>query len=279
MRIQHSYAKANRDDQVPPIRPGRTLCDPSDDTAAALATARDRLTMTAKQCQQRKALSNGGPYYGEKGQLEELVREIARSDGVDALVTRNNYGCLVLNAARALFIDVDMPEPSPATGRINECGDRLEGLWRRSFDDLRTVLASEGEEGFRIYRTAAGFRVLATTHEFDPGSPQSYRLMNAVGADADFVRLCGIQNSFRARLTPKPWRCGMPQPPSSFPRRLPDDQRRFAAWLAQYERASRDRATCQYLEDIGPSDRHPRLAPIVEFHDRESRAFEPLYLA
>jgi hypothetical protein len=33
-------------------------------------------------------------------------------------------------------------------------------------------------------------------------------LMRFLRADPDYVRLCAVQECYRARLTPKPWRCG-----------------------------------------------------------------------
>jgi hypothetical protein len=103
--------------------------------------------------------------------------------------------------------------------------------------------------------------------------------MNAVGADSDFVSLCRIQNSFRARLTPKPWRCGSRRPPNMFPRQAAEARWRFSRWLSQYENACRDRATCRFLEHVGPAAVHDRIAPIVELHDRVTKAHIDLPLA
>ena len=252
----------------------------STDAAEALSVARARLTFAAAQCQGRRALSSNGKYYGiTKAHQEEIVLNISSTQTSDAVVTRNHYGSLVLNAAHALFIDVDADEPGvvqPLAGAFLRGGPKY---WQSMFDDLRVVLQSEANEGFRIYRTAAGFRLLATTHEFEPGSPPSNRLMQAVGADAAFVKLCRIQKNFRARLTPKPWRCGTRLPPNSYPRESAEQQRRFTQWRSQYEHACRPRATCQYLGHVGPSDIHRRIAPIIELHDRETKAFQSLQLA
>jgi hypothetical protein len=103
--------------------------------------------------------------------------------------------------------------------------------------------------------------------------------MHAAGADAVFMNLCSVQQNFRARLTPKPWRCGMHRPPNLFPRQTIAEQRLFADWLSQYEQACRDRATCHFLEHVGRTAVHDRLAPIIDFHDRETRALEALPLA
>jgi hypothetical protein len=249
------------------------------DSAAALSAARARLTTIAKRCQREKTALFNVLYYGQRSQLEETIDDLPCTSVLDAVVTRNHYGCLVLNAAHALFIDVDMLTPSPSFHPTEPCGSRQQGSCQRMLSDLRTVLGSEPDEGFRIYRTAAGFRILAVTHEFEPGSRQSLRLMSAVGADDAFVKLCRTQNSFRARLTPKPWRCGAGRPPNSFPREFSREQHRFATWRALYEQACRDRATCQFLEHIGPTKIYDPIGPIVEVHDRETRAFQSLPLA
>ena len=98
-------------------------------------------------------------------------------------------------------------------------------------------------------------------------------------ADSHFVRLCGTQKTFRARLTPKPWRCGATEPPNQFPRQSADEQRSYSEWLAGYENACRNRATCQFLKHVGPQETHKRLKPIIEFHDRATKSHEELELA
>ncbi len=251
--------------------------DPQGDAAAALAAARARLATSNQEYQRRHGLFNQ-VYYGDKSRREEVIHEISCAPA-DAVVTRNHYGSLVLNAAHTLFIDVDMFQARPMSRLLNASSHHWRGPWRRMLRDLRTVLASEKEAGFRIYRTAAGFRILGTTHEFNAASPRSKRLMTAVGADNAFIRLCRVQKTFRARLTPKPWRCRTTLPPDTYPRRSKREQQRFAEWLLRYENACRDRATCQFLEHVGPKETHERVAPIIQLHDRETKALEALELA
>jgi hypothetical protein len=245
------------------------------DGSAALAAARSRLIAAAERQQRGNKIVCGEYYGGGKG--EEVVGDIVCRGAADSIVTRNHYGCLVLNAAHALFIDVDVLAPDQLVAADGAGG--WNPTWHIVFNDLRTVLAGEADESFRIYRTAAGFRVLATANEYDPTSPHSAELMRAAGADADFVDLCRIQNSFRARLSPKPWRCGLRRPPNLFPRHTESEQSRFAEWLSGYERASTNRATCRYLGGIGPARIHPRIASVIELHDRETRAHNALELA
>ena len=63
------------------------------------------------------------------------------------------------------------------------------------------------------------------------------------------------------------------------PAQSADEQQSFAEWLASYEHACQDRATCQFLEHVGPKETHQRLAPIIEFHDRATKSHEALELA
>jgi hypothetical protein len=245
-----------------------------------LAAARARLANSHTRYQREKAPRND-IYYPSRGDsgAEQSITDIDAVESLDAVVTRNHYGSIVLNAHHAMFIDVDMPDPSDPPHPGYAWKGPINSLWKSTFEDLCTVLESERGTGFRVYRTAAGFRVLAVTHEFDPGSDAATDLMASVGADDAFVRLCGTQKTFRARLSPKPWRCGTTRPPNDFPRLSAEDQSCFAAWLREYDRRCRDRATCQFLDDVGPSGVHERIAPIVEFHDRETKAFAALELA
>jgi hypothetical protein len=270
MRVQYSYpASPNASTEF--RRPGCDIaivghCAPA---GKGVALARDRLVAAARrQASQPRA---GDEYYG--GGPEEPAEEepVPIQEQIDGLITRNHYGCIVLNAAHALFIDVDVLDERQRCRPIEP--------WQQVLDDLRTVLSNERDEGFRIYRTAAGFRIIASGREYEPASPRSAGLMECVGADADFVSLCRIQNSFRARLTPKPWRCGARRPPNFFPRDTLQENLCFTQWLTGYERACRGYATCQYLGHVGSEYVHERIAPIVELHDRETNAHAALPLA
>ena len=55
-----------------------------------------------------------------------------------------------------------------------------------------------------------------------------------------YRRLCRTQKWFRARLTPKPWRCGFENPPCRWP--WPDGraEARYKDWETRYKKACRD---------------------------------------
>lgn len=196
-----------------------------------------------------------GYAYGDRPVREQIIEEIKGPGGEpDALLTRNSYGSVVLNAARSMFVDVD-GAGSPA-GKLRSSGG-----------------------SFRLYRTAGGFRLLATDRVYTPGSSESESLMRQVGADPAFIQLCRIQDSFRARLTPKPWRIGKAAPPGDYPREDAGLQRDFDKWLQEYDRAAGSKATCQFVETIGDGTIHPDVAPIVQLHDDRTRATSSLPLA
>lgn len=221
------------------------------------------------------------PYlYGTRLVREEILQELPGSEGgLAAVVTRNVYGCEVLNTAQAMFVDVDLPGPT--------IGQRL-GRWlgRRAADpveervgELRSILETDRWRAGRIYRTAAGLRVLITDSLFEPASAEAEKLMVSLGADPAFLRLCRVQKSFRARLNPKPWRCGADRPPGRHPREDPKVQKEFERWLAGYETAAAGWATCDLVTEFGSGRVHDEIAPLLQLHDEATRCGSGLPLA
>ncbi len=222
------------------------------------------------------AFGNEAYFYGKAPLREEIVGSVGDAQAEPAaLVTRNRYGALVLNTARVPFIDVDAPASGGSFLRSLFGGKQADPV----LDRVRAACAGYPRASFRIYRTAAGFRVLATDLLVDPSSGQAQELLAAFGADPYFVKLCKLQSSFRARLTPKPWRCGCRTPPASYPRESPQAQQAFGAWLREYEAAIRSRATCELVETQGPGRVLAEAAAIVAEHDRACLSREKLPLA
>ena len=193
--------------------------------------------------------------YGDRPLREEIVQTLSS----DAVVTRNLYGALVVNAARVMFVDVDTGEDS---SKEAERLDQLQG-WADDHGDL----------GVRIYKTAAGFRALITNRTFDPKSDETRELLEEAGSDPLYVKLCSVQQSFRARLTPKPWRIGIRPPRVRFPYDNPDE---IKQWAKGYDAASREVSVCQFVEATGPNDVIAEVQPILELHDRVAVGDQPL---
>src|SRR6266404_5578463 len=82
----------------------------------SVAEAQALAQQAAQRMAARIASGQGFPEryaYPGRQVREEIVEEIKSPLGdVAAAVTRNAYGSLVLNAARVLFIDIDLPDSS-----------------------------------------------------------------------------------------------------------------------------------------------------------------------
>jgi len=130
--------------------------------------------------------------------------------------------------------------------------------WAQSHRDL----------GVRVYRTAAGLRCLITNQLFDPTATETVELLRQAGSDPLYVRLCHAQSCFRARLTPKPWRCGASTPPVRYPWSGSDQEALFCRWQAEYEQAAGNYSVCRLVGQTGPSVVHPDIQPLVSLHDR-----------
>lgn len=250
-----------------------------DGPAEARQLAEERLARLVERVRSGEPIPRAGYLYGDRPLREEIVEEHpSPDDGATMLVTRNSYGALILNTAGAMFVDVDLPPPprqgllARLFGKIPPQDDTVELARLRS-----RLEALPGR--FRIYRTAAGWRVLATDRLYEPASAEAQAAMAKMGADPAYRQLCRVQESFRARLTPKPWRCGQSNPPSPFPREDARDRARFERWLGRYGEACRDKATCRLVESVADEWITPQLAPVVDLHDARTRASEALPLA
>jgi hypothetical protein len=210
-----------------------------------------------------------GQYPYARGPVrEELLDEISDGDRLQAVTTRNAYGAIVLNSAGALFADIDYPEVS--------LWSRIRSLFRgggegRDEEILSRVDAytlQHPRAGLRLYRTAAGFRCLATHRTYEPGSREANELLEALGSDPLYVRLCKAQKCFRARLTPKFWRCSADRPPSRYPWASTGDERTYRSWQESYERQIRGYSTCALVGSFGSPRIDHEVGRVLDVHDR-----------
>ena len=152
------------------------------------------------------------------------------------------------------------------------------GRGAASIATLRQWLTSHPDWRVRVYRTHSGLRYLVTHALFGPNEADAQQTMRALGADPQYIQLCSAQKSFRARLTPKPWRIGMETPPVRFPYESPADERAMRDWEARYNAASSGYATCEFVEELGGGTEHPEVAPLRALHDEHARATSGLPL-
>jgi hypothetical protein len=255
---------------------------------AAAAVARDHARRVAERLatDDAKAKQYG---YGDRPLPEPVLREFrSGGDAPSAVITRNAYGALVMNARDLMFVDIDR-EDAPASGPgLMSSVMSLFGKPKPApapppaIDPVVAGIQGVAERNslpVRVYKTAAGYRVLVLSPRFEAGSSRSEALLGEFGSDKLYVRLCKMQESFRARLTPKPWRCGLKQPPVTFPFDDPKDEARFREWEAQYTAAVARYATCRFVGSFGGGSMEPGFQELVEYHDRETKATSGLGLA
>ncbi|MCY2989035.1 MAG: hypothetical protein NTY19_14365 [Planctomycetota bacterium] len=226
--------------------------------------------------------------YGQLPLREEVLKSITDAQGQPFLVmTRNNYGVVILNTARVAFLDLDFPRTAGG-GQLKRLFARWFGkpvpapdaqqeaeIWQR----LEQFVAVNSGHGFRVYRTFAGLRAIATHDLYDPASPTTLEMFQQLGTDPLYVRLCKVQECFRARLTPKPWRCGCLPNPVRWPREDAGQQSKFEKWDANYTASQDKYATCRLLGTLGVDQVRPEVDQVIQIHDRMTRCNAPLPLA
>jgi hypothetical protein len=223
--------------------------------------------------------------YADRPVREEVVEEITGADGdAAAALTRNSYGSLVLNTRDLVFIDIDLPQETSGGGLVGA----LKGLFGKSEADdpasrirrrVAAQTATRPDLTIRLYRTFAGFRCAVTNRRMSPAGPESRRLLGEFGADPLYVRLCQVQQSYRARLTPKYWRCGGRRPPNRFPWDTEADEQEYRAWEREYEAQSARFATCRFVEQFGSQEGNAESAALIRLHDELTKSDSGLELA
>ncbi len=204
--------------------------------------------------------------YAQRSKPEPIINEIPAPDGSRAAaVTLNALGCQILNTQSLAFVDVDLPEPKP--------GFRLFARKKQSDPTeqprklLRNWIAADSRRAARVYRTAAGLRYAITNPPLDPTADTTHDLSQSLQADTLYTNLCKHQQCFRARLTPKPWRTDLGNPPRKLSRNNLTDPD-LDAWLSSYSDTSDRYATCHIIEDHNsatPAD--ATAAHILDLHD------------
>lgn len=209
------------------------------------------------------------PYVADDVICEEVVQEIEAEGKVVAVLTRNAYGALVMNASQMMFIDLDFPwagrsgclfpfwrpKPPPQNPEAT-LRDRI-AQWHSQHPELHV----------RVYRTKNGIRLIVTNQSFPTVEETSLAMMTELGADHLYVQLCRTQKCFRARLSPKPWRMGLKMPPSRFPFDKEADRAAYERWDDHYRSVTSQYGVCLFLESLGGQKVLPIHAPLIDLHD------------
>lgn len=212
------------------------------------------------------------------------------------IVTRNRYGADILNADTVMFLDWDA-HPAPRQGwqglvdRISVLfkGSHLEAAQRgqdQRVQEAKIALeatirskVSELNLGIRLYETCNGLRGIVTSSRFEPTDSVALDLMTYLGADPLYVKLCRLQNTFRARLTPKHWRIGLGECPLEKPSVTPLQTAQMQRWLEQYQARGQQYATARLIAAFGSSDTDDLVQRVVTLHDTRCKVTSGLKLA
>lgn len=222
-------------------------------------------------------------HYGyERPPREPVLEKLPDGNAAaPACVTRNSYGCRVLNSTQFLMADVDFRRPGEGPGLLGGIKKLFGGSGKHPEEEsilakTESWIRTNGSWGIRVYRTFGGARLLVTHQPMHPKDRQVSQFFDAVGADPQYRRLCSIQESFRARLSPKPWRCGVRRVPGRWPFASAAEESAFEAWRQEYENASRSKSTCRLLATMGRGGVAQVLEGVLHLHDREACGTGPL---
>lgn len=248
--------------------------------AEAAGVARDRIALLVRE---------GGTlpddqYYPRAPLREEILEEIHGPDGaLLGVITRNRYGAAVLNTDAVLIADVDVAEARTRTmsGLLGRLFGRPSTPAASQEDQARAVIqrfaAAHPEWGVQVHRTFGGFRVMVTGTGAGPTNPVAAYILKELSSDPIYVTLCATHETYRARLTPKPWRIGLRAMNDSWPR-SPEAQQQAEQWIARYQQLSSGYAVCRREVVLGPPP-SPDEALVLSRHDELTRADSALPLA
>ena len=126
--------------------------------------------------------------YNDRPLMEEIIESVNNNvDECNNIITRNRYGALILNSTELLILDIDYKiQKRSLISRL--FGHKSEESEENQLNHLKKQLMTFPEISFRIYKTAAGFRAIATNRVFHPLSDKIKRLMQAINIDTSLDR-------------------------------------------------------------------------------------------
>ncbi|MCQ2365112.1 MAG: hypothetical protein MJ051_06125 [Akkermansia sp.] len=204
----------------------------------------------------------------EEGYTADICESMVQKVDENNIVTRNRYGAQVLNTTELCFADVDRVSGGffNTLARLFGGGKGEEAILT---ERVRALCAADDSLGVRLYRTAAGFRLVLAGQGLALGSPRLQTLFRTLEVDPLYSKLCEKQGCFRARLSPKPSRVGHRGAP-----RCADSASAVSAladWVPSYEAACQPYAVCRLVEQFGRPISHPALS----LHDELTGALLP----
>jgi len=236
-------------------------------------------------------------YYPLNVLREDILEEIEFEADNRAIISRNRYHAQILNTENMMFVDIDIPtwDIKSASffqrlfGKTKQVEENNTQEIKKRYDNaikkIEDYLLNDSEMGFRVYRTFAGLRLIATHTIYDPKSEETQQVFDALGADPLYQKLCKAQDCFRARLTPKFWR--MDKALGATPRIkykvtkemlhkwTKEDELRvkeYEEWIKQYESEHHSHATCHFICHVGNPTILTDIEPLIKLHDEITKS-------
>ena len=189
--------------------------------------------------------------------------------------------------------------------RAQKYADDAASLLPYMTDLIKKRIVNHPTECFRLYQTPAGFRIIATHDVVLPSDRLVAEWFAYFHADTNYVRLCQVQQCFRARLTAKPWRMNEVEdnrlakdiPAKDFWFDFEDteversiEQRQDALkarkqWMADYDKYAKNYRACHYVESMAGkevannSKVQASIDDFVQWHDRACQVNKALPMA
>jgi hypothetical protein len=191
--------------------------------------------------------------------------------------SRDSFKTGLLSAILALFLGV-LAAQFLHRLRMFAAG----GAENRARKRIESFAAAHRDWRLRLYRTPAGFRVLALHRTFDPAEAAVGEFFEALGTDRVYARMCANQRCFRARVSPKPWRIGISRHlrprPGVWPIK-PEQMPMRREWIENYERSAASYSACRFEKEFGTGGVHDSALAVQRLHDELSRAGSGLPMA
>lgn len=184
------------------------------------------------------------------------------------------FGRLFGRRSTAELIGASEPQQAGAASLADPAD--VNGAETAALATIEAVAGRHPQWGFRTYRTAGGLRVIVTGSRLMPGSPEAEQLLRELDSDPLYVTLCATHESYRARLTPKPWRVGHRALTVTYP--YEQLARSVTRWLQKYTSASEGYATCSLVSSTGPAP-DAVAQQVLDVHDQRTRPEAGLPLA
>ena len=220
-------------------------------------------------------INNNLPFDYDYNQLpfcEEVIDRFTKDEELVTVVSRVHYGALVLNTTEVFFADIDLPPPKPKPlgglfSFFSKPANDPDPPGAAVVANLESICGKNPGLGFRLYRTAAGFRAMATSRTFKVGDSYTTELLEQLESDRLYTVLCQRQKCFRARLTPKPFRIGLRNPPTRFPYENQSQLDAMKRWTSRYDETRSGFSTCAFITHVGNTVIDEDVESICQLHD------------